>query len=623
MGVPILGLDALASASYGPEAALTILIPAGVVGLAYMPSLIGVIIALLLVVYFSYRQTIAAYPNGGGSYVVAKENLGVRLGLLAAAALLTDYVLNVAVAISAGVGALISLVPSLQNHTLALCLAVLVLLTLINLRGVRTTGVVLGIPTFIFVVGLLAVLADGIFKSLLGHGTPLPVQPPPAINHATEAVSLWLLVRAFASGCTAMTGVEAVSNGVPLFVEPRIPQAQRSLTIIVSCLALALVGIGYLSHVYQIGAMDQTQPGYQSVISQLAGAIIGRHVLYTILLASVVAILTLSANTSFAGLPRLCRLLAEDHYLPNAFSNLGRRLVYSIGIILLALLSGILLIVFRGITDRLIPLFAVGAFGAFTLSHAGMVAHWLKHPGPGSRRSLLINGVGALCTGLALLTIIAAKFIDGAWVVVGVIAVLLWIFHGVKRHYHRLAQELGKECCLDLSQISEPVVIIPVSAWNNLAAKALRFAYQISSDITVVHIAEAAENNALLEAWSDKVCQPAKDSKLSPPKLEVVVSPYRQLFTPILEVIQKIRDRNPGRTISVIVPQIVHPTWYEYVLHSHRAAVFRFFLLAQGDGRTVVINTPWYLRTRTESRKKAVSAVQPDTSEPASSEAPA
>jgi amino acid transporter len=595
MGVPVLGLDALGSASYGPEAALTILIPMGLAGLAYMPVLIGAIILLLLMVYFSYRQTIAAYPNGGGSYVVAKENLGIQLGLLAAAALLTDYVLNVAVAISAGVGALISLVPALQSHILGLCLLILVLLTVINLRGVRTTGVVLSVPTFIFVIGLLGALALGFVKTILSGGAPPPVAPPPVPLAATASVSLWLLVRAFASGCTAMTGVEAVSNGVPLFTEPRVPQAQRSLTIIVGCLGLSLVGIGYLTHIYHIAAMDQSQAGYQSVISQLSGAILGRNIFYAILMASVIAVLTLSANTSFAGLPSLCRLLAEDHFLPNAFANLGRRLVYTIGILILALLSGLLLIMFGGITDHLIPLFAVGAFSAFTLSQAGMVSHWLRKRCPGWRRSLLINLVGAVSTGLALLTIIVAKFTEGAWVVIGVIPVLLAIFHGVKHHYDKLARELNTDTSLDLSHIAEPVVILPIHNWNNLAAKALRVAYQISCDITVVHIAQPNEGEAFKEVWQQKVQQPAEAARLTPPRLEIVLSPYRQLFYPILDVIKRIREEKSGRTVAVLVPQIVHPTWYEYILHSHRAAVFRFFLLAQGDGRTIVINTPWFL----------------------------
>jgi amino acid transporter len=595
MGVPVLGLDALGSASYGPEAALTILIPMGLAGLAYMPVLIGAIILLLLMVYFSYRQTIAAYPNGGGSYVVAKENLGIQLGLLAAAALLTDYVLNVAVAISAGVGALISLVPALQSHILGLCLLILVLLTVINLRGVRTTGVVLSVPTFIFVIGLLGALALGFVKTILSGGAPPPDAPPPVPLAATASVSLWLLVRAFASGCTAMTGVEAVSNGVPLFTEPRVPQAQRSLTIIVGCLGLSLVGIGYLTHIYHIAAMDQSQAGYQSVISQLSGAILGRNIFYAILMASVIAVLTLSANTSFAGLPSLCRLLAEDHFLPNAFANLGRRLVYTIGILILALLSGLLLIMFGGITDHLIPLFAVGAFSAFTLSQAGMVSHWLRKRCPGWRRSLLINLVGAVSTGLALLTIIVAKFTEGAWVVIGVIPVLLAIFHGVKHHYDKLARELNTDTSLDLSHIAEPVVILPIHNWNNLAAKALRVAYQISCDITVVHIAQPNEGEAFKEVWQQKVQQPAEAARLTPPRLEIVLSPYRQLFYPILDVIKRIREEKSGRTVAVLVPQIVHPTWYEYILHSHRAAVFRFFLLAQGDGRTIVINTPWFL----------------------------
>ena len=318
-GVPILGLDALGSASYGPEAALTILLPAGVAGLYYFPALIGAILLLLCMLYLSYRQTIAAYPNGGGAYTVARENLGKRAGLVAAASLLLDYVLNVAVGVSAGVGALESAVPSLQPYTLVMCLTVLALITLVNLRGVRESGLAWSIPTFVFVAGLLLVVVVGIARVVAGGGHPAPVVAPPAIPAATASLSFWLLLRAFASGCTAMTGVEAVSNGVPLFRDPAEQNAKRTLTIICAVLGVLLGGLGYLARAYHIGALSQESPGYQSVVSQLTAAVLGKGWLYYVVIGSVLMVLTLSANTSFAGFPRLCRLLAEDRYLPWRF----------------------------------------------------------------------------------------------------------------------------------------------------------------------------------------------------------------------------------------------------------------------------------------------------------------
>ena len=339
-GIPAMGLDGLSSSAYGPEAALTILIPLGAMGLVYIGPITLVILALLGMLYFSYRQTIAAYPSNGGSYTVAKENLGRWAGLLAAAALMIDYVLNVAVGISAGVAALVSAAPFLQRFTLPLCLAILVIVTLMNLRGTGEAALAFAIPTYVFVVCLLSVLAVGVVRSLASHGHPHPLTPPPAVPTAVQAAGLWILLRGFASGCTAMTGVEAVSNGVSAFKDPVVRNAHMTLTLIVGLLAVFLGGIAYLAHTYTIGAMSQDQPGYQSILSQLTGAIMGRGWFYYITISSVLAVLCLSANTSFVDFPRLCRLLSRDDFLPRPFAIVGRRLVYSVGILFLALASG-------------------------------------------------------------------------------------------------------------------------------------------------------------------------------------------------------------------------------------------------------------------------------------------
>src|SRR6202050_124037 len=339
-GVSIFGLDGLSSAAYGPEAALSLLIPLGLLGVRYILPVSLAIITLLIIVYFSYLQTIAAYPSGGGSYTVARFNLGASASLLAAAALLTDYILTAAVGISAGVGALVSAVPSLQRHTVLLCVGILLVIMVLNLRGVHDTGIAFTIPTYLFVGTLLILIGGGVGRVLLSGGHPAPLSPLPAPGPATAAVSLWLLLKVFASGCTALTGVEAVSNGVKAFREPGVKNAQRTLTMIIFLLA-----------------------------------VFGRGAFYYVTIAAILLVLSLSANTAFADFPRLCRAIAQNNYLPHAFGYRGRRLVYTYGIVALAVLCAGLLVLFRGITDRLIPLYAVGAFLAFTLSQAGMVVH--------------------------------------------------------------------------------------------------------------------------------------------------------------------------------------------------------------------------------------------------------
>src|SRR5271165_1530789 len=487
-GIPIFGLDALSSAAYGPEAALTLLIPLGMAGVAYIwPITIGIVV-LLGIVYFSYRQTISAYPQGGGSYTVASENLGERAGLLAAAALMIDYVLTAAVGISAGVGALVSAVPSLQSQTLRLCLIILIIITVINLRGVQETGGIFFLPTYIFIACLLGLIAVGLMKTLAAGGHPVPVVAPPVLTGATAAVSAWLLLRAFASGCTAMTGVEAVSNGVMAFREPTDKYAKLTLTIIIAILMVMLLGIAYLVPAYGIAATDPGLPGYDSVLSQLLAAVTGRGAFYWISIGSILVVLSLSANTAFADFPRLARAIAQNGYLPHSLTALGRRLVFAKGVYALAILAGFLLIIFRGVTDRLIPLYAVGAFLAFTLSQAGMVVHWKRHGGPGATRSMLLNGLGAFATGVTTVVVLVAKFTDGAWITVLLIPALILMMRSVQRHYSQVAQEIQVSTPVPTGGLSEPVVLIPLERWSVMAEKAIRFAWSLSQDIKVVHV---------------------------------------------------------------------------------------------------------------------------------------
>jgi amino acid transporter len=375
-GIPIFGLDALSSAGYGPEAALTLLIPLGLLGLHYALPITGAIIVLLTIVYFSYIQTIGAYPEGGGSYTVAQENLGESAGLLAAAALIIDYILVVAVGISAGVGALVSAIPSLQPHTLSLCLLILLVIAAINLRGMREAGKIFMVPTYLFAGTLGMTILLGVVRAAFSGGHPIPIVAPKPLHPLAATASTWLLLQAFASGCTAMTGVEAVSNGVRAFREPTVRNARITLTIIIGLLILLLGGIAYLAQIYHIGATDPGQPGYESVLSQMIGAVAGKGIFYFISIASILLVLALSANTAFADFPRLCQAIAINRYLPSSFASRGRRLVFSNGIYVLTFLAGALLIIFGGVTDRLIPLFAVGAFLAFTLSLAHGSDKW-------------------------------------------------------------------------------------------------------------------------------------------------------------------------------------------------------------------------------------------------------
>src|SRR5450631_1366938 len=468
-GVPIFGLDALSSAAYGPEAALSLLIPLGLLGVRYIIPISAAIITLLVIVYFSYRQTIAAYPTGGGSYTVARFNLGAPAGLLAAAALLADYILTAAVGISAGVGALVSAVPSLLPHMVSLCLGILIIITVLNLRGVREAGTAFAVPTYLFVGTLLITIVAGVIRVLLSGGHPTPAVPLPLPPPMTEAVSFWLLLKVFASGCTALTGVEAVSNGVKAFREPAVKNARQTLTVIIVLLAVLLAGISYLVKSYGIAATDPGKPGYQSVLSMLIAAVFGKGLFYYLTMASILFVLSLSANTAFADFPRLCRAIAQHNYLPHAFGYRGRRLVYTYGIMVLAVLCGGVLILFGGVTDRLIPLYAVGAFLAFTLSQSGMVRHWRKKRGPHWRKSALVNGLGAVVTGITTVVVLVAKFVQGAWITLLFIPLTIVFFTLVRRHYHHVKLLISCRLPVCADALSEPpIVIIPVERWSHI-----------------------------------------------------------------------------------------------------------------------------------------------------------
>ena len=593
-GIPIFGLDALSSAAYGPEAALTLLIPLGLMGVHYIVPISAAIVTLLAIVYMSYRQTIEAYPHGGGSYTVASQNLGSGAGLLAAAALMIDYVLTAAVGISAGVGALVSAVPGLQPHTLALCLGILVLLTLVNMRGVHDTGIVFMIPTYLFTLTLLIVIGAGAWQVFASGGHPQPVSPMPAMPSATMALAgWWLLLKVFSSGCTAMAGVEAVSNGVMAFRDPTRKNAKITLTIIIALLSILLIGIALLCRAYDIAATDPNGAHYESVLSMLTRAVMGHGWFYYLTIASVLLVLALSANTAFADFPRLTRAIALDDFMPRVFLIRGRRLLFSWGIYVLVALTALLLIIFRGVTDRLIPLYAIGAFLAFTLSQAGMVMHWKRQGNAPLRMS--VNMLGAVATGITTLVVLVAKFVEGAWITALLIVLMIVVMRAVKKHYKRVAAEIDLNRPMIPVDVQQPVVVMPVDRWSRISEKALSFALSISNDVRCVHVQIGEDADPFCTEWDEKIIEPLKACGRCQPTLVTLKSPFRYVLQPVIDYVLKVEQETGNRKVCVLVPELVVHHWWEGLLHNRRADLLKVILLVRGNRRIVVINIPWYL----------------------------
>ncbi len=601
-GISVFGLDALSSAAYGPEAALTVLIPLGLGGLGYSLPLTGAICAILAIVYLSYRQTIAAYSNGAGSYTVAKENLGTNAGLLAAIALMIDYTLNVAVGISAGIGALVSALPVLQPYTLALCLAVLALLTFLNLRGLREAGLAFMPPTYLFIGCLGVMIVIGIVKAVVSGGHPQPVTALPASANTHTQITLWLFLKSFAAGCTAMTGVEAVSNGVQAFKEPVVNSARRTLTLIVAILILLLLGVAYLVSVYRITATDPGSSSYQSILSLLTQAVFGRGVFYYAAMVAILLVLCLSANTSFADFPRVCRTIALDGYLPSSFAVRGRRLVFTEGIVVLTALSAVILILFNGVTDRLIPLFAIGAFLAFTLSQAGMVMHWLKSQEPRARLSAAINGIGAIATGITFLIVIVTKFAEGAWMVLIIIPVLYFFMRWINRHYSRVAAEIGISGPIQLTQPGKMIAAIPMDNINAVAQRALEIAYSLSTKVYVLHVERENSTRNFSAEWKQDVHPAIVQIGVPEPEVVILQSPFRKVIAPTLDYIWKLEREYPESSIAVLIPQLIESHWYYSFLHNQRAAILRTVLLLKGRNRIVIVNVPWNIEEQLQAR---------------------
>jgi amino acid transporter len=602
-GIPIFGLDALTSAAYGPEQALYLLIPLGMMGPNhYLLPIVTSILILLVIVFFSYRQTIAAYPNGGGSYTVATENLGENAGLLAAAALMIDYILTAAVGISAGVTAVTSVESRLIPYTLPLCLTILALLAVVNLRGVKDTGTAFIVPTFLFIGTLLALVGVGVFKTIAagGHPVSLATDIPPMTQpnlHMAHLAFLWLITKAFSSGCAAMTGVEAVSNGVMAFGEPRAKKAQFTLTVIIMILIVLLYGTSWLAKHYGIMAMEPDDPHYQSLLSLLVKAVFGRGWFYLVTMGSVFLALALSANTAFADFPRLTRAIAMHDYLPHVFILRGRRLLFSHGVYALTGFTALILIAFGGVTDKLIPLYAIGAFLAFTLSQAGMVMHWKNEEGDHKGRAwhMFVNGIGAVATGVTTIIVLASKFLAGAWVTAILVPTLILIMYMVKRHYARVKGEMADMAPINMDNLEEPLVVIPMAGWNRISEKALRFGLLLSKEIKVVHVHSEDEGHGLEEDWNEKVLTPIRSKGMSEPELVTIMSNYRFIISPLMDYILSLEADNPGRKVAVLLPELVVRHWWENLLHNQRVQILKLFLLLRGNQRIVVVNIPWYL----------------------------
>jgi len=570
--------DALSSVAYATEEILLILVLAGAAA-AHLANPIALSIAgLLIIVAISYQQTIHAYPNGGGSYIVAHDNLGTVPGLVAAAALLVDYVLTVAVSVAAGVAAITSALPSVQNHKVVLGVVFVAGIALANIRGVRESGRIFAVPTYFFIVSFGVLLAGGFYRLLTGTLEPL-TEPPPV---ALEALTWFLVLRAFSSGCTAMTGTEAISNGIPAFRAPESRNAAITLAWMAGILATLFVGLTVLASALHVLPSDT-----ETVVSQIARRVFGSGLLYYLIQAATALILVLAANTSFADFPRLSSLLARDRFVPRQFATLGERLVFSNGILVLAGFAALLLVVFRGETHALIPLYAVGVFISFTLSQSGMVRYWWRRRGPGWRHRLAINGTGALATGIVTLVIAATKFTHGAWIVVVVIPLLVVTFLAMHRHYEEVAEALTLEGLEGPPEFQHTVLVL-VGDVHRGVVRAVQYARTLAPNATVraVYVETDPGRTAKLEekwgAWGLGV------------PLVVLTSPYRSLLRPLLDYIDHIQARGDDQMVTIVVPEFLPRRWWQHVLHNQTALLVKGALLFRKN--TVVADVPYLLK---------------------------
>ena len=579
----ILSSDALSSVAYATEEILLVLVLAGSGALGLSLPIALAIAALLLIVASSYYQTVHAYPTGGGAYTVARENLGTLPSLVAGGALLTDYVLTVAVSISAGVAAITSAFPTLYPWRVVLALAAVTFVTLVSLRGVRESGRVFALPTYFFIAIMFLLVVVGLVRLLFGHPVS-EASASTAVPVAVQGLTVFLILRAFASGCTALTGVEAISNGVPVFEPPEADNAGKTLLWMAGILVSMFLGITFLAR--QFGVLPQEG---ETVVSQLARTVFGASPLYYAMQTATALILVLAANTSFSDFPRLAMLMARDRFLPHQLTNLGDRLVYANGILLLGGLASLLVILFGASTHALIPLYAVGVFVSFTLNQAGMVRRWLKLRSPGWRHSAVINGVGAIATGVVLVVMAATKFVHGAWIVLLLIPLLVQGFRTIHRHYDDVAQQLSLTQPWPVPALKH-TVIVPVAGLHRGVVKAMQYAQTLGGDLHAVTVViDSQETEKLLDRWQEVLPEVS---------LETLPSPYRSVIAPLLEFIDRFVDEE-GNYVTVVMPEFVPSRWWHHLLHNQTAWLLKVaFLYTRRDWRgrfRIITNVPFYL----------------------------
>ena len=590
VGLAVFASDAISSTAYATEEILFVLFPvAGYVSLKYLVPLAWIVVVLLVIVATSYRQTIKAYPSGGGSYVVARENLGVWPALVAGSSLLVDYVLTVAVSVSAGVAAITSAVTGLANARVLLCIAAIAIIAIANLRGVKESGRVFAVPTYAYIFSLVILLVVGLSKSFfgnLGRIDPNPQRLEEIRKNAefAQGASLFLLMRAFSSGAVALTGVEAISNGVSAFKKPESKNASTTLVWMATVLGSMFFGVSVLAH-----RLHPIPSEHETVLSQLARQVYGGSgVMYWIMQVTTFSILILAANTAFADFPRLSSILAKDRYLPRQFANRGDRLVFSNGVIILAVFASLLIIAFGGKTNALIPLYAVGVFVAFTLSQAGMVVHHRRLREPAWQRGLAINAIGCVATFIVAIIIMSTKFTKGAWVPMVVIPIVMVLLHSTHRHYQRVANLLRIPTDFNPIQRGNTVVVL-VSGVHRSSMQAIAFAKSMHPDRLVCATACDEDQAAFLMAdWQRFGVRNKLDVELT-----VIDSPYREVTKPLLAFLDELRAQFPNDNTTIILPELVVDRWWEQLLHNQSALALKARLLFRP--RTVVVSVPLHL----------------------------
>lgn len=578
----LLSADALSSVAY---ATAEIIIPLTLSGIAFattwsLPIALAVL-ALMFLITLSYRQTIKTYPSGGGAYTVAKENLGVVPGLVAASALMIDYIMTVAVSVSAGVENLVSAFPFLASVQVFTCVWIILLLMVLSLRGVKDSATIFSAPTYFFIFSLLALIGVGLFN---GPSDP-QIHPHAVVMNNLPEIGLILMLRAFASGCTALTGIEAISNCIPLFQHPQSKNATRTMMMMMGILATLFAGITYLVNSYDIPYVEGV-----TMISSLAKAVLGDGILYYMIMISVFSILFMAASTSYADFPRLASILAKDRYAPRQLASVGDRLVFSNGIIGLSVVAIALVVYFNAHTHSLIPLYAIGVFLSFTLSQSGMVVHFWKTREKNWIPSMILNGIGATVTGIVLIIVVSFKFVHGAWFVIVVIPLIVYAFHRIHVHYIMFARELSQSHydITKCEKMHDHVVIIPISGLHKGVMKSISYGMSISQDLRVCFVKTDEEAALRLQAqW---------DEKFPNLKLHVLESPYRSISEPILDFIKLVAKEHPTEMTTVIFPEFVTAKWYHQLLHNQTAWTIKMALLYK---RNIVVSSVKYHLTST------------------------